>query len=211
MELISKKELLKETGISYGQLYRWKRQRLIPEEWFIKKSSYTGQETFFPRENMLSRVQEILKSKDTYSLDELARLFAPEKSQIVITAEKVSEMEEIDSELFEFAQKGCEKTEYTLFDAALLAVLSQAVREEPLEKRKQEILQKSISVQGVQAGMETEILIFEASGDVHALFAKETDTIAFDSEITVLYRGSFRKSMDEITLKYNRLWSGLED
>lgn len=45
--LISKKDLLAITGISYGQLYRWKRERLIPEEWFIKQSSYTGQETFF--------------------------------------------------------------------------------------------------------------------------------------------------------------------
>ena len=43
--LISKKDLLARTGISYGQLYRWKRQNLIPEEWFIKKSTFTGQET----------------------------------------------------------------------------------------------------------------------------------------------------------------------
>ena len=42
MSLISKKDLLTTTGISYGQLYRWKRQGLIPEEWFIKKASYTG-------------------------------------------------------------------------------------------------------------------------------------------------------------------------
>lgn len=46
-KLISKKELLRLTGISYGQLYRWKRKNLIPEEWFIRKSTYTGQETFF--------------------------------------------------------------------------------------------------------------------------------------------------------------------
>ena len=46
-ELISKKELLELTGISYGQLYRWKRKGLIPEDWFIRKSTYTGQETFF--------------------------------------------------------------------------------------------------------------------------------------------------------------------
>ena len=48
-ELISKKVLLQEMNISYGQLYRWKRKRLIPEEWFIKRSVVTGQETFFPK------------------------------------------------------------------------------------------------------------------------------------------------------------------
>ena len=41
--LISKKDLLNDTGISYGQLYRWKREGLIPEEWFIKQPSFTGQ------------------------------------------------------------------------------------------------------------------------------------------------------------------------
>jgi hypothetical protein len=71
-DLISKKELLDETGISYGQLYRWKRKQLIPEEWFIRKSTFTGQETFFPRERILGRVQHILQKKDDLSLDELA-------------------------------------------------------------------------------------------------------------------------------------------
>ena len=56
LELISKKQLLAETGISYGQLYRWKRARLIPEGWFLKQSSYTGQETFFTKQQMLARV-----------------------------------------------------------------------------------------------------------------------------------------------------------
>ncbi len=59
-ELISKKEILDITGISYGQLYRWKRKELIPEEWFIKKSSYTGQETFFPKEKILDRINKII-------------------------------------------------------------------------------------------------------------------------------------------------------
>ncbi|WP_453595920.1 DUF4004 family protein, partial [Streptomyces sp. NPDC054865] len=43
-------------SISYGQLYRWKRKNLIPEEWFIRKSTFTGQETFFPREEILKRI-----------------------------------------------------------------------------------------------------------------------------------------------------------
>ena len=46
-KLIAKKELLSRYGISYGALYRWKRKGLIPEEWFIRRSTVTGQETFF--------------------------------------------------------------------------------------------------------------------------------------------------------------------
>ncbi len=76
MNSISKKELLEVTGISYGQLYRWKREGLIPEEWFVKQSSFTGQETFFPREEILGRIGAILELKDTHSLGELAGLLS---------------------------------------------------------------------------------------------------------------------------------------
>ena len=57
---ISKKELLEQCGISYGALYRWKRMGLIPEDWFIRRSTSTGQETFFRREQILPRMEQIL-------------------------------------------------------------------------------------------------------------------------------------------------------
>lgn len=76
-ELISKKELLDSMGISYGQLYRWKRKRLIPEEWFIRKSTFTGQETFFPKDLILARIDKILNMKDDLSLDEVADKLSP--------------------------------------------------------------------------------------------------------------------------------------
>lgn len=75
-ELISKKELLEKLQISYGQLYRWKRKKLIPEEWFIKKSVSTGQETFFPKREIITRINKILELKDDISLDDLANQFS---------------------------------------------------------------------------------------------------------------------------------------
>ena len=71
--LISKKELLGKYGISYGALYRWKRMGLIPEEWFVKKSAVTGQETFFERELICRRIEMILGLKDSLSLEEIAK------------------------------------------------------------------------------------------------------------------------------------------
>ncbi|RXZ76589.1 DUF4004 family protein [Paenibacillaceae bacterium] len=81
-DLISKKDLLSLKGISYGQLYRWKRKRLIPEEWFIRKASFTGQETYFPRAQILSRIDRILNMKDDLSLDELADVFSPALGEV---------------------------------------------------------------------------------------------------------------------------------
>ena len=71
-DMISKKELLSEYGISYGALYRWKRMGLIPDDWFVKTSSPTGQQTFFPRRLICERVEQILNMKDGASLSELA-------------------------------------------------------------------------------------------------------------------------------------------
>jgi len=89
MDEISKKDLLAETGISYGQLYRWKREGLIPEEWFVKRSAFTGQETYFPRERILERVGMILDMKDTQSLEEIRRQ---------LTGEEDSELETLIKE-----------------------------------------------------------------------------------------------------------------
>lgn len=90
-ELISKKELLEITGISYGQLYRWKRKHLIPEEWFIRRSTFTGQETFFPRKKILQRIERIKSLKDDLSLDELATLFSPHPSNIALSKAELLE------------------------------------------------------------------------------------------------------------------------
>ena len=68
--LISKKELLEMFGISYGALYRYKRMGLIPEDWFLRRSTVTGQETFFRRSQIIPRMEEILERKA--SLEELA-------------------------------------------------------------------------------------------------------------------------------------------
>lgn len=76
-ELITKKELLDHYGISYGALYRWKRKCLIPDEWFIHKATFTGQETFFPKEKIIKRVDLIMSLKDTMSLDEIAESLIP--------------------------------------------------------------------------------------------------------------------------------------
>ncbi|KAA0811805.1 DUF4004 family protein [Bacillus licheniformis] len=81
-DLISKKELLDLTSISYGQLYRWKRKNLIPEEWFIRKSTFTGQETFFPREDILKRIETIQSMKENLSLDEMAEMFSPDLTEL---------------------------------------------------------------------------------------------------------------------------------
>ncbi|MGL4847533.1 MAG: DUF4004 family protein, partial [Clostridium sp.] len=110
-KLISKKELLEETKISYGQLYRWKRKNIIPEEWFIKKSATTGQETYFPKEKMLNRIEEIKKLKDILSLDQLAEKFSGKLKDGYMTRETLIENKIISEYILEKSSKLIEKKE----------------------------------------------------------------------------------------------------
>ena len=90
--LITKKELLEIAGISYGALYRWKRMKLLPDDWFIHRSTVTGHETFFPRDKVLERVAQIQQMKNQMSLEEIARQFMPgEPGEISMTAGEAAE------------------------------------------------------------------------------------------------------------------------
>lgn len=101
-ELISKKDLLELTGISYGQLYRWKRKDLIPEEWFVRKSTFTGQETFFPKEKILERINKIQEMKENLSLDELAEVFSPNISELNLNQEDLLKRNIVSESVLKF-------------------------------------------------------------------------------------------------------------
>ena len=108
MDEISKKDLLAETGISYGQLYRWKREGLIPEEWFVKRPSFTGQETFFPKEKITERVRMILDMKDEQSLDDIRK---------ILEGEEGGEMEGLIEEAVKAAARNGTPVSAVLFEA----------------------------------------------------------------------------------------------
>ncbi|UZQ49727.1 DUF4004 family protein [Clostridium kluyveri] len=52
--------------------------------WIIKKSTFTGQETFFPKNKILDRVEKIKNFKEDVSLDELANIFSPNLSNVFL-------------------------------------------------------------------------------------------------------------------------------
>ena len=83
-ELISKKQLLRVARISYGTLYRWKRMNLIPESWFIHKTTKTGQETFLPRDRVLARIERIQDLKGELTAEQLQEIFSPNVKSFLI-------------------------------------------------------------------------------------------------------------------------------
>ncbi|MCM2605370.1 YhbD family protein [Rossellomorea marisflavi] len=134
-ELISKREVLDMTGISYGQLYRWKRKNILPESWFIKKSSFTGQETYFPKEKVLERIQKIKELKDDHSLDELSAIFSPDSSTIQLSGQQVRELNLIPEDLWNLFQARETFTGQDLLHGKILHIAKEeGVEEEALKE-----------------------------------------------------------------------------
>ena len=135
-KLISKKEVLEKLGISYGQLYRWKRKGLIPENWFIRRATFTGQETFFPQEKIVARIERILEMKETYPLDDLANLItARVNDKLEVAFSKLRNLGWLDDEVIRVCHLGDDQSMLSLQEALCVGVLRQ------LEKkaRKEEI------------------------------------------------------------------------
>ena len=130
-ELISKKDLLASAGISYGQLYRWKRKGLIPEDWFVRKSTFTGQETFFPRVKVSARIEKIKSMQDEdASLDEIADAVAPNLGEVSMTIAEIRERGLVSPETAElFSERVCNCDEPLVFgEVVSLSALDSLLR-----------------------------------------------------------------------------------
>lgn len=180
MNLISKKDLLAITGISYGQLYRWKREGLIPEEWFIKRPSYTGQETFFPREQVISRVQSILEAKGRYSLEELARIFSPESQENAIPLRQAAALELLDVRIKPLLTQ----PSYTLQELVLLAALSQAQLPQQ-DALLLELVGHAMHLASSLSTFEMVLTVFYTEDTPRLLLTRATPPVAFDGSIQV--------------------------
>jgi hypothetical protein len=101
-KLISKKEVLARMRISYGQLYRWKRKGLIPEAWFIRRSTFTGQETFFPEDKIIGRIEQIKEMKGDHPLDDLADVITQQvNAKLQVAFDRLKSLKWFDESILE--------------------------------------------------------------------------------------------------------------
>ncbi len=198
--LISKKEVLEKMGISYGQLYRWKRKGLIPEVWFIRRSTFTGQETFFPRDKILERVARIKDMKDEHPLDDLAELITTRvNAKIRVALEKLERVGWLDDDLLkafspdEVSDQAVSVSVWQAFVLGVLSRLRKVARDEEIDlvqrtlKREQgNGLLERIPESGIRLHLLRKRV---ASGGISAqisLVAMADEGAVFDPEIEVV-------------------------
>ncbi|WP_343310267.1 YhbD family protein [Bacillus atrophaeus] len=203
-QLISKKDLLEETSISYGQLYRWKRKNLIPEEWFIRKSTFTGQETFFPREEILKRVSKIQEMKENLSLDEMRDMLSPRVKDMKITGGELVERGLISSEVLSVFLK-LRDTDNVYF--SYQDILSAYVLEGLLQSGNISLDEGKMAVEVLnQSGLSeikkhTELIILRKLGITTCFVAASLEPIIFEKAVKIAEKIDLAEASEELKAK----------
>jgi DNA-binding transcriptional MerR regulator len=203
--LISKKELLNETGISYGQLYRWKREGLIPEDWFIKQPSFTGQETFFPKSKILNRIKAIQELKDNYSLEELAKILSPEVSERNFTGDDLNIIEEIQKGLIPAFIKGFDKNNFTYLEVLIMIALSEFKKNNSISI--QQITEIIEGIKGYLGSIKSTgfiFVLFDKDKDYYATIYGEQEQVFLDSRLRVVNKIHLDDISNPFKFKYRK-------
>ena len=184
---ISKKDLLKTTGISYGQLYRWKREGLIPEEWFVKRSSPTGQETYFPQEKILKRIHAIQQLKDSYSLEELARILTPEVSNRLFCEEDLEHFDELDIDVAADFMDAMSKDSFVFLEVLVMIALSQAMVDSAITEEERTHAVSFLSKRMSELHSADYVLeLLQAQGHLYVLLKKEGSEVYLDDGLVAI-------------------------
>lgn len=200
---ISKKDLLKTTGISYGQLYRWKREGLIPEEWFVKRSSPTGQETYFPQEKILKRIHAIQQLKDSYSLEELAKILTPEVSNRLFCEEDLEHFDELDIDVAADFMDAMSKDSFVFLEVLVMIALSQVMYETAITEEERMHAVAFLSKQMCEMHSADYVLeLLQAQERIYVLLKKEGSEIYLDDALCAVRTIHLNELNNAIKLKY---------
>ena len=200
---ISKKDLLNTTGISYGQLYRWKREGLIPEEWFVKRSSPTGQETYFPQEKILKRIHAIQQLKDSYSLEELARILTPEVSNRLFCEEDLEHFDELDIDVAADFMDAMSKDSFVFLEVLVMIALSQAMVDSAITEEERTHAVSFLSKRMSELHSADYVLeLLQAQGHLYILLKKEGSEVYLDDGLVAIRSIHLNELSNAIKLKY---------
>lgn len=202
-DLISKKELLEITGISYGQLYRWKRKNLIPEDWFVRKSTFTGQETFFPRQKIVDRIEKIKNMKGDLSLDDLADMLSPELSMMEVEGNTLIENEIVSAVTLDYyiGMYG-ESEKYTFEEMISLYILEKMFKSGKISFEEGNIVLKLLKKHYSKfKGRSCEIIFFRKIGISSCCLVSDSKNLYFDEEVRIIESMNITELIEELKIK----------
>lgn len=184
-------------------MYRWKRKNLIPEDWFIRRATFTGQETFFPREQILDRIDKIINMKDGLSLDELADMFSPNLAGAKLTSVELLERNIVSKTSLElFVRQQGESETYTFQQILYAYVLERLlVTGEISLDEGAGLLQALVSHYPKLEGKPCELIFVRKMGISTFVLVSSSTDLYFDSGVKVVKRLNLALCIEELKAK----------
>ena len=203
--LISKKELLEITGISYGALYRWKRKSLIPEEWFIKKSTFTGQETFFPRDKILDRISKIQSMKEDLSLDDLAGIFSPNLEAMHLSKDEMVERSVVNKSTMDFLTGLYGNIEMFSFEKILYArILNKALQSGSISLEEGRLLLETLEEHYKKyEGRTCELIFLRKMGISSCFLISSPCEFYFETGTSIVFNINIANCIEELKINFS--------
>ncbi|MDQ1250948.1 MAG: hypothetical protein QG646_17 [Euryarchaeota archaeon] len=203
--LISKKELLEITGISYGALYRWKRKNLIPEEWFIKKSTFTGQETFFPRTKILDRIAKIQSMKEDLSLDDMAGIFSPNLEAMHLSKDEMVERSVVNKSTMDFLTGLYGNIEMFSFEKILYArILNKALQSGSISLEEGRLLLETLEEHYKKyEGRTCELIFLRKMGISSCFLISSPCEFYFETGTSIVFNINIANCIEELKINFS--------
>jgi hypothetical protein len=202
-ELISKKELLEITDISYGQLYRWKRKKLIPEEWFVRKSTFTGQETFFPKTKIIERIEKIKHMKGDISLDDIANMLSPDLTEIQMDKKNLLDRDIVSDVTLKFFSEEYGETEKYDFQKILtLYLLDKMFKSGQIGYSEGKMVTKLLKDHYSKfKGRSCELLFFRKLGTSSCCLVANSTQMYFEDDVKIIENLNISNLIEELKIK----------
>ena len=174
---------------------------MIPEAWFEKQSSFTGQETFFPKEQILARIAAIQRMKDDYSLEEMARILSPENAA-VMAARDLGKVDGLHPAIIGALENS------GLFlrvrDIGFLEMMSDTENQALTEAQICRLLEQALPVLRAEDDNDLDCVIFSVGDTVCAAFSRDT-RMKLDNGATILKKEMLTDRAADLTAKYAHL------
>ncbi len=204
---ISKAEVLRRTGISYGQFYRWKRMGLIPEAWFHRRSTFTGQATFLPTDKVLPRVERILALKDAHGLDEIAEMLSPDLARKSYSGDELAAMDWIGDRARElYVPIGPADRPHTFEDVLCLTVIEELLAAGGLADEQIALAAAAVKDRLGELGDGADRSLSLLARDGVTVAAVHRGPCLFDKETRILTRLSLDSLIEQIKVRLGGLF-----
>ena len=176
---------------------------LIPEEWFVKRSSPRGQETYFPQEKILKRIHAIQQLKDSYSLEELARILTPEVSNRLFCEEDLEHFDELDIDVAADFMDAMSKDSFVFQEVLVMIALSQAMVDSAITEEERTHAVSFLSKRMSELHSADYVLeLLQAQGHLYVLLKKEGSEVYLDDGLVAIRSIHLNELSNAIKLKY---------